>query len=521
MIVDGGERGGRHAFASVGVPIVGALSLGLSGDYGDGGGYQLIKPGTGGPIDGISQAIVRNGSARLEYAPSSDISGFVTGHLFSDNRGLGTPMTKSWRTDGSTDAGLNIGHAETGYLTVRGWWRGMTENSVGATALTVATVPRAGERLSATATIPSQDRGVALAWTRAHLLGFESISLGGDYRFYGGYYNEQAYANNAANLPTTLIKSGGEQLLSGAFISGLLAPADAWRIELSARVDRWGNNNGYVTDASGTTNFANATRTAFSPRVGVRYELTKSLSFHTAAYQAFRAPNLAELYRRQVSATTVSLPNPDLKPEFATGYEGGVSWQPASWLQVKGTVYRAVYKDFNTFVTTSATGVVPATRQRQNVQGARSLGGEAYVALRPIEGLTISGSLNYNDSQMTDLGPIAPSAVTFVGARVARVPTQKSTERISYESRTLGTFTLLGRTESVVTTFGNAFTLPAYKIADASYSRPLIGGASVFMSLENIFNAEYLVSLSGAALSPVTSLGLPRTFRMGLEIARF
>ena len=520
LSVDGGSRGGRHGFGTVGVPLTHGLTLGLTGDYGDGGGYQLVRKSNAGPIDGESEAIVRNGIAKLEYAPSATFSAFASYQKFGDTRNLGTPLTRARREDDAVTAGVNIGGAETGLLSLRGWTREMTEKNVNTTLLTVNNVARAGERYNTTAEIPSQDRGVTLSWTRNHVLGFESVAAGGDYRFYGGHYVEQAYANNAANAKTTRIESGGDQALSGVFVSGVLAPVQNVRVELSARGDQWGNNNGYVVDASGRTTYENQTRRAFSPRAGVRWQALSTLALHTAAYRAFRAPNLAELYRRQTSTSTISLPNPGLKPEYANAWEAGLDWQPASFVQLKGTFYRADYKDFNTFVTTSATGVTPATRQRQNVTQARSQGGEVYLAVIPVKGLTISGSLNYNDSKITDMGKATPTATLFKGSRVARVPTQKSTTRISYDNALLGTLTFLYRTEGIVTTFGNSFTLPSFRVADASYRRDLVGGVSVFGSVENIGNTEYFVGLSGAAAAPIATLGLPRTVRVGMEIAR-
>ncbi len=520
LSVDGGSRGGRHSFGTVGLPLTHGLTLGLTGDYGDGGGYQLVRKSNAGPIDGESEAIVRNGIARLEYAPTANFSAFATYQKFGDTRNLGTPLTRARREDDTYTGGVNFGSDDKGLLSLRGWTREMTERSVSSTLLTVNNVARAGERYNTTAEIPSQDRGVTLAWTRNHVIGFESVAAGADYRFYGGHYVEQAYANNTANAPTTKIESGGDQALSGVFVSGVLAPVSNVRIELSARGDQWGNNNGYVVDASGRTTFANQTRRAFSPRAGVRWQALSTLSLHTAAYRAFRAPNLAELYRRQTSTSTLSLPNPGLKPEYANAWETGADWQPTHYFQLKGTFYNAEYKDFNTFVTTSAAGVTPATRQRQNVTQTRSRGGEVYLALIPIKGLTFSGSLNYNDSKVTDMGTATPTATLFKGSRVARVPTQKSTTRLSYDNPVFGTLTFLYRTEGIVTTFGNSFTLPSYRVADASYRRDLIGGLSVFGSVENIGNTEYFVGLSGAATAPIATLGLPRTVRLGMEISR-
>src|SRR5206468_3059479 len=103
---------------------------------------------------------------------------------------------------------------------------------------------------------------------------------------------------------------------------------------------------------NGIVNYANKTATAFDPRVGIRYQVTSTLSIHVAGYKAFRAPNLAELYRKTINtaASQILLPNPDLAAESALGREVGFDFQPSSIVQVKGTYYVADYRDFNSQV---------------------------------------------------------------------------------------------------------------------------------------------------------------------------
>ena len=159
---------------------------------------------------------------------------------------------------------------------------------------------------------------------------------------------------------------------------------------MSGRVDQWNNDDGHSFLTGGTqTTYQDRSKTAFSPRLGARYQIVSSFSLHGAVYKAFRAPNLAELYRKQVSATSITVPNPDLSAETALGREVGFDWQPVDWIQAKGTYYVAEYNDFNVPVTLTANkpaecGTIATCRIRQNVNAERSQGGEAYIALRPI-----------------------------------------------------------------------------------------------------------------------------------------
>jgi hypothetical protein len=67
-------------------------------------------------------------------------------------------------------------------------------------------------------------------------------------------------------------------------------------------------------------------------------------------------------------------------------------------------------------------------------------------------------------SKVIEMGNTTLSATPFKGSRVARVPTQKSTTRVSYALPLLGTFTFLNCPEGIVTTFGNSFTLPSFRV---------------------------------------------------------
>jgi outer membrane receptor protein involved in Fe transport len=298
-------------------------------------------------------------------------------------------------------------------------------------------------------------------------------------------------------------------------MQAIVAPWSRLRAELGARFDHWGNNNGIATVQIGagaptTTEFENRGRDAFSPRIGLRLIAMPTLSFHTAAYQAFRAPNLAELYRRFNSGATQSLPNPALKPEFATGYEAGFDWQPLAWMQVKGTAYNADMRDFNTFVT-----IATNQRQRQNIQKTRSKGGEAYVALRPIQSLFVSGSINYDDDKIVSNGANTAS----IGTRVGRVPVQKEVVRVTYNTPAFGSWTVIGRHEGVVTTL-QGVPLEPFTVVDANVQREIRSGLNGFVSVENIGDTKYQISLTSLN-NGVASLGMPLTVRVGLEAYRF
>ncbi|HEY4215658.1 MAG TPA: TonB-dependent receptor, partial [Gemmatimonadaceae bacterium] len=483
--IDGGSRDARHGSFAAGIPIFQGLTANVNGDYQEGGGYRVIGQGAG-PADVTSSVIQRNGYMRLDYATSDKWSAFATGHFFGDSRDLGTAQTYGNRDQRDVDLGLNYGKLSSGQLTMRAWDGRQIENSLASALRTVSGVARAAEDSSAFAQIPSHDWGASAIWTRGGLLGLESFSLGADYRHYQGDYNETDYITTgcptsaACHSISQLVSSGGDQALSGAFAQAIAAPWEPLRIELSARVDGWQNNDGHsiTTPASGTAaplTYSDQSKTAFSPRLGVRYALTSNFSLHGAVYKAFRAPNLAELYRKQVSSTSITVPNPNLSPETALGREVGFDFQPAEWVQMKGTWYVAEYNDFNSpqVLTTNKPaecGAIAQCRIRLNVGAERSQGGEAYVAVRPVQELIVSAGVNYDDDRQQS--GLAPGTTDDHKPHINRVPSPRQTIRATYSSKLVGDWTVMWRHEGQTTTL-QAAPLPPFSVVDANVQRDL------------------------------------------------
>ena len=540
MQIDGGSRDSRHGYVAAGLPAVGAFSANVSGDYQEGGGYNIINNPVAGSIDNVSQVIQRNAFGRLNYAPSSTLSAFVGGHLFGDSRNTGTPLSYANRDQRDVSAGLDWGKYSTGVLGIRAWDGRQIETQRSTAFRSAAT--RANEDSSLHAAIPSHDWGGSAIWTKTLPGMVQSFSFGGDFRHYQGDYNEIDYntAGCATGVAATCgtiartVSSGGSQNLSGVFAQAILAPWTPLRVELTARGDRWDNNDGHSVDNTppsptfNTTSYGDSSKSAFSPRIGLRYQIVPSFSVHAAYYRAFRAPNLAELYRKQVSATQVTIPNPYLSSENAEGREAGFDWQPLDWVQVKGTWYVADYNNFNSPQTYPAAGPKPAEcpatgtcRQRLNVGKSRSEGGEAYLALRPIPQLFLSGGVNYDDDRVQSNLPA--TATSDTKPHFNRVPSPKQTIRGTYSSAMLGDWTAIWRHEGTTTTLGG-IPLAPYTVVDANVQRELVPGLRGFVSVENITDANYQVNISGAgtAANPtIVSRGLPRTVRVGVEAFRF
>jgi outer membrane receptor protein involved in Fe transport len=84
---------------------------------------------------------------------------------------------------------------------------------------------------------------------------------------------------------------------------------------------------------------SNRMRTATSPRLGIRYDPWKWLTFRAGLYEAYRAPTLAELCRQSSVESLVLLPNPNLGPEFLQGGDIGAEFRKVQGLTLGWTGY--------------------------------------------------------------------------------------------------------------------------------------------------------------------------------------
>jgi outer membrane receptor protein involved in Fe transport len=566
---DMGSRDLRHIYYGAGLPIHGAWSANVHADYSDGGGYRLVDtqgpgcpvptptatvpdstvPCNIGPLDNESLSIRRNVYARLFYTPTdSRLSGFVTGHTFADNRNLGTPLSRSRRDQSNVDLGVNYGELAEGQFALRAFNGHQFERARSsairnpttagnATASCPQGVVRVCEDSSVNSVIPRHDWGASLQWTRTTWMHLQSVSAGADYRHVQGAFDETDYTTTCPGATCgrflRAVWSGGAQALSGAYVSTTAEPLTGLQTELSARVDHWDNIDALSVDsalASTSRNIASYPSrhsTTFNPRIGLRYQVLSNLAVHGAAYMAFRAPNLAELYRKQINASgsQITLPNPTLAPERGVGREVGFTFSPRRWVDVKGTYYQAEYKDFNSPFTFTATppdttpcgaAFTGTCRQRQNIGASRSEGIEGAIAIRPIEALVLSGSLNYDDvRQQSNIAAFTDSTKP----RVNRVPSPKQVVKAVYTDRMFGTWTGIWRHEGHTTTL-QGLILDPYTVVDASVQRELINGFTAFVAAENIGDVKYQVNQSGSGAATVLSYGMPRTVRLGLMYDR-
>ena len=315
---------------------------------------------------------------------------------------------------------------------------------------------RATERLTAEQDISSQNSGSMVQWSRA--IGTSHAVIAG--------------------VDLRDVSFTERQRTTGVFVEDVMMLSPSLSVTAGIRYDAWERQD------------------AWSPRLAALYRPTRGPAITAAVYRAFRAPTLNELYRDFRVGNIITQANADLGAETVTGYEAGVRWD-----SVRATFFWMDLSDVVSNVTLSTTPAL-ITRQRRNVESSRS------------RGLEIEGEWRFSPTLRASAGYLFSDARFANGRRLPQVPRQQATAQITHTS--FVTAALQTRWSSMQFDDDlNQLPLGSYFVADAFVSWPFRNQFELTLAVENLFDETVEVSAT-----PVTTVGQPRSIRLGVRYAR-
>jgi iron complex outermembrane recepter protein len=119
----------------------------------------------------------------------------------------------------------------------------------------------------------------------------------------------------------------------------------------------------------------------FNPTVAAAYWASTRVKFRASASRAFRVPSYTDLYYRDPA----NMGNPNLKPERATTYEGGLDWNPAGRLRGELTVFQRRERDGIDYYRASPADIWQAL----NIDNLTFTGVEAALRWTPVRTQTL------------------------------------------------------------------------------------------------------------------------------------
>ena len=493
--------------------VQGPFRVGLEGNYFNTDGYLIVKASDRGSIDinATSQHSTFNG--RLELVLSPDLSFYLRGNYYDENRGNGTPLQNNDTEAGSFATGgrLRTGDGSDWSFSLYGDFQKFTST------FSTQAANRNSETLALDQRVPSSSVGGALQWSRR--FGSHLLLAGGDFRWVEGETHEKVY-NAGAFLRRR--DAGGQQVVAGVFVQDVFTPTPQWEIVGGVRGDYWLAYDGSRTDSPPpagippSQSFANNDWLGGSPRLAALWHATPSTDLRASVYQGFRVPTINELYRVFRVRSDVTVANPSLVPERSIGGELGIEqrWGP---FQGRFTGYWNDVKDLvaNVTLATPLPDCPPGTtcRQRQNLELSRIRGLETELTLRPSPQWRLLASYIFTDARVVN----APQQPALEGNRLAQVPQQGATFGVSYENPQWLTASAMARfIGSQYEDDQNTLRLGNYWVFDLFLSRRVTQWGEIYLGFENLFNTTYSV---GRSSDGVVSIGAPLMVHGGIRIS--
>jgi iron complex outermembrane receptor protein len=347
-------------------------------------------------------------------------------------------------------------------------------------------------------------------WRTFDLIGrWHPAANGGHDASLGAHYDRFQLASDRISTTDWLHGSAGPLVQSarGRTRTAALWLQDRWTfapgisLTLGGRYEWWraygGRNFSLAPPLS--VNQPELRRDTFSPKASLAWQPGGGWRLTLSAGQAWRFPTVSELYQAIATGPTITVPDPNLRPERARSAELAVERDFADG-HVRLSLFNERIRDA---LISQAAPLVPGSTTLfsyvQNVRDVRTRGLEVTIDWRNalLPGLELAASVTLADAE-TVSDPVFPAAE---GKDIPQVPRRRATLAATYHVGERGSFTLAGRYAS--RSFGTidnsdvvAHTyqgFEGYVVLDARATWRVTRHLEAAVGVENLTNASYFI----------------------------
>ncbi|HZF27647.1 MAG TPA: TonB-dependent receptor [Gammaproteobacteria bacterium] len=475
-------------------------------------GFMQVEPPDLGPVNVPTAFTAHNATLRGDFDVSDTLKANVALDYFDTDQQLISELSHNDQHASTYSGSLTKTLAEGGglALTLFGSSSHFTTYNTGAFAGVPANEAEFVQNLHHT---PVDDFGSSVVWSKNFgddLL--RSLELGVDYHQIGGEDDAQIFDETGALQ--RLDVGRGKQRFWGAFAQASLRPADPLEILVNVRYQTFENYDAYDGTPGGLGNTPDKSDQSVDPRVSIRYALSPRLALRGAAYTAFRAPNLDNLYRAFSVPAGIFYANAALEPETLKGAEIGLDAR-GDRLQLRVTLFHDDIEDLITSRSLEFGELPPGFffgSRNINAGKARSRGAELEGDWKINDAWSAALGLTFADSVITE-SALDPASV---GLQIAGVPRRRANVAVTYAKPRAWRVTSQWRwLEASHGDNDHALPVDAQSVVDVAVSRTLKTNLEVYLNVENLFDAHYVADNSG--FSPPLR-GTPLSAAVGVRL---
>jgi iron complex outermembrane recepter protein len=295
-------------------------------------------------------------------------------------------------------------------------------------------------------------------------------------------------------------QASGSAVSQSAYVQDQIALASNTTLIVGGRYDFWKGYSGLSDSFNATaprTTYPGFTANQVSGKAALGYVLPGDWNLRVSVGNAFRNPNVFELYSTSATSAGVILAsNPSLMPETTVSWEVGFRKRFGRLTSVDAVYYENHIEDLIYRQTDLARDPSGNFRINVNAGRGRTRGIETSFRQELGAGLQFRGTYTYTDAIITEnaANPL------IVGKRVTSIPNHMASAQIlgavgKWTGSLNGHYT--GLLYNVDTNADAVKGVPGsyspYFAADASLSYQLTPNIQPFVSSENLFNRRYYI----------------------------
>ena len=360
------------------------------------------------------------------------------------------------------------------------------------------TTPGAGtmNRLNGTGWYTLDAKGIWRGWDGHDL----SFGLHRDQEMFSQIrYNLADWVSGAPTSVNTYAR--GRTATNAVWLQDIWTILPELKATLGLRAEQWNAYNGYNYSAAPALNVTQPTlhTSAVSPKAALAWKPDGDWTLTASYGRAFRMPTVTELYQAITTGVSLTVPNPNLKPERANSYELAAEYRTDETV-LRLSLFREEIA--NALLSQSAplvTGSPILFSYVQNVDQVRTNGAELVVQQKNafFDGLDLQGSLTYAIGKIAR--DIAFPAAT--GKFIPQLPKLRGSMLATWHATDDLALTLGGRfSEASFGTIDNSDTyhhtyqgFDGYIVMDARANYQWNDNWSFSLGIDNLNGANYLL----------------------------
>jgi iron complex outermembrane receptor protein len=244
------------------------------------------------------------------------------------------------------------------------------------------------------------------------------------------------------------------------------------------------------------TNFEDVSWNAWSPKLGIKYNLNNKTNLYFSYAHGFRPAMLDDMCRNGNISKGFKLANPQLQPENVDNLEAGANWNPVRRIRLEPSVYYTHGTNFHYFVgngdsvATGGDNLKPVL-QRQNVSEVTVIGAEISALWQITRDISLTANYAWNDSRITGFDTTGRTAKDLTGKFLMEVPVNQVFAGIYYKRNTFHSSLVFNYKSAQWSDDENTLQTSGYSTFDFKIGKTFLKSFNVNLVIQDIFDTPY------------------------------